>query len=355
MKKHKISFCTTCMNRLTHIKETFKKNILDNADYDNVEFLLLDYNSSDGLQDYVKTELGEFILTKKLSYFRTEDPIRYNMSHSRNLAFKLANGEILCNVDSDNFTGPGFATYINEMFVKNDKIYLSTHGDSSIKNDVLGRICVKKDDFLNVNGYDESMLHYGFDDFDFSNRLQMNGLSKKTISDQKFLNAISHSNAVRIQNFEIARLEKLLINHITPAESILLFLFADGKFKQGTIISNYNYNALSNTVGGKKNLTFRYSLSEDGWIEGIWGEKDNMILLTVNKKELSLTQAGDNWLIYNNSIKYRDSQSTVLKDEMLFFLHQISNRMIMEKNLSGRIIKVNEGKFGLGTVSTKLN
>ena len=51
---YKISFATVCMNRLHHIRQTLPKNIADNSDYENVEFILLDYNSSDGLEEWVK-------------------------------------------------------------------------------------------------------------------------------------------------------------------------------------------------------------------------------------------------------------------------------------------------------------
>ena len=42
-----ISFCITCMNRLKHLQETLEKNILDNFLVDEVEFVVLDYNSQD--------------------------------------------------------------------------------------------------------------------------------------------------------------------------------------------------------------------------------------------------------------------------------------------------------------------
>ena len=48
-RQHKISICTTCMNRLDDLKQTLPQNILDNADYTRTEFVLIDYNSSDGL------------------------------------------------------------------------------------------------------------------------------------------------------------------------------------------------------------------------------------------------------------------------------------------------------------------
>ena len=49
----KISFCTTCKERLRHLKQTLPKNIKDNSNYPFIEFVILDYNSQDGLGDWM--------------------------------------------------------------------------------------------------------------------------------------------------------------------------------------------------------------------------------------------------------------------------------------------------------------
>jgi hypothetical protein len=41
------------MDRLSHLKKLYAKNIENNRDYPNVEFVLLDYNSSDELEEWV--------------------------------------------------------------------------------------------------------------------------------------------------------------------------------------------------------------------------------------------------------------------------------------------------------------
>ncbi|MFD2148649.1 galactosyltransferase-related protein [Mucilaginibacter antarcticus] len=137
-----------------------------------------------------------------------------------------------------------------------------------VKKDVLGRICVKKKDFLAVNGYDETMKHYGFDDYDFLNRLQFLGLTKKVISAPQFLNAITHSTAERMENFITVKLEKLLIKYISPAESTLHFLYTNNTCAVGTIVNNHNFNAITSDVALKKALKYRFSIAEKSWAEG---------------------------------------------------------------------------------------
>ncbi|GAH24186.1 unnamed protein product, partial [marine sediment metagenome] len=89
-RSYRISLCTTVMNRLKDIQQTIPKNMADNADYGKAEFLILDYNSTDGLEDWVRENLPEHIATGRVAFFRTSDPEFFDMSHSRNLAFKLS-------------------------------------------------------------------------------------------------------------------------------------------------------------------------------------------------------------------------------------------------------------------------
>lgn len=59
------------MNRLSHLQETLPKNIHDNYLLGDVEFVLLDYNSSDGLESWVKNDMKKYIDLGILSYYKT--------------------------------------------------------------------------------------------------------------------------------------------------------------------------------------------------------------------------------------------------------------------------------------------
>ena len=52
-KQYKISFCTNCMGRTDDLKQTYLQNIEDNKEYPNVEFVLLNYNSKDDIDQLV--------------------------------------------------------------------------------------------------------------------------------------------------------------------------------------------------------------------------------------------------------------------------------------------------------------
>lgn len=313
MSNYKISFCTTCMNRLPYLKQTLPKNLADNASYEKLEFILLDYNSSDGLEDYVKANYEEAISTGRLVYFRIDSVKFYDWAHSRNLAVSLATGDIICNVDADNFTGAGFATYVNQIFQEQNDIFLTTYYVPLRKNDVLGRICVMKENFVNIGGYDERMKHYGFEDIDLIHRLERSGLTKVDIDDPSFLDAIKHSNKERTANSkEGFYLKDLFIRYLTGYSSELLFHFRDNTTVRGTMIDNTLFSKLDPEVPPHFSLRYRFSILENSWIRGFWQSED----------------PNDN----SNLKDFYKIDSKYIREEALFFFHQISNRMIMEEN-----------------------
>ena len=174
---HKISICTVCMNRLHQLEQTLIKNIEDNNSYNEVEFVVLDYNSQDGMEEWVKQNLSSYINTGKLVYYKTTEPQKWSPSHSKNLAFKLATGDIICNIWSDYFTGKDFAEFVNRSYQNDPNIVMTPIDFHKTKpgyhppGDVLGKVCVRKTDFLKVHGFDERMDRHGFEDYDFVNRL----------------------------------------------------------------------------------------------------------------------------------------------------------------------------------------
>src|ERR1700748_3109986 len=98
----KISICTVCMNRLMHLSETLPRNIRENMDYPNVEFVVLNYNSRDDMDNWIKYNMMDYIRSGILKYYKTTEPAYFDRSHSKNMALRLATGDILCMVDADN-------------------------------------------------------------------------------------------------------------------------------------------------------------------------------------------------------------------------------------------------------------
>lgn len=156
----KISICTTCMDRTHDLKVTLPKNIEDNKDYPNLEFVVLNYNSKDDLDDWMKSEMMPHIESGLIRYIKTTEPEFYLMSHSRNIAFRAATGEIVNSVDADNYTKVGFAATINKLAELCPEKAMFARS----KRMLHGRIGMYKSDFIFIGGYEESLKSYGYDD-----------------------------------------------------------------------------------------------------------------------------------------------------------------------------------------------
>jgi hypothetical protein len=204
---YKISFCITCMNRTGHLKKTLRKNIKYNLQYPNLEFVLLDYNSADGLKDWVLKNFKKELDSGLLAYYRTEKPKHFHMANAKNIAHYLASGDIVCNLDADNFTGKDFAFYINLIMQKSLNIIgVHIYNLRSIKyhiSDCGGRVFISKANFVKLGGYNENFIGWGFEDDEFKQRAIILGLAVKNIP-RYFLSVINHNNNLRVKNMEVS-------------------------------------------------------------------------------------------------------------------------------------------------------
>jgi hypothetical protein len=258
------------MNRKIHVQETLEKNILDNNKKLS-KFLLLDYNSSDGLDEIIQRKFANHIHSGKLVYYRTNTPKYYSMAHSRNLAFKLCESNIICNLDADNFTGKDFDQFILDTFENFNNIFLSPIGGKSTI-DCLGRLCVRKKDFISIRGFNEQLANYGYDDYDIVNRLLKKKLRRVAIPDN-YLRAITHDNTLRNKNMTTYNhLHSVFVLKQTQNSFWAAYLFKDNTAKLGKFFVN---------------KSFRYCLEED-WIEYCWKYDNNDFYLTKLGEEIKL-------------------------------------------------------------------
>ncbi len=332
----KISLCVTSMNRLHHLAQTLPRNLADNSSYPNVEIVLLDYNSSDGLEKWAKQNLREWIKAGRLVYFRTSDAAHFNRSHARNLAFRLATGDIVCTIDADNFTGRGFAHYVNERFNRYQDIYLRPDFDGAHVRlrDAFGRICVRKKDFLKIEGYDERLVEYGYEDIDLCRRLEKLGLKPRLIEDERHLQYIDHGNRERVGNGPIFRQVSTFLRGREvgkPYES-LLYLLQDGGFLWlGSRIDGLSTRGHWKQAAGKLLLTCELGASASLRV----GESGEYYLFEQPPSDLCLRPSDD-----------IDFSSGAILDYVL-----ARNEQRHRSNLGLSDYRVNAGSFGRATVS----
>jgi hypothetical protein len=240
-----VAFCTTVKGRLQHLQVTLPTNLADNPG--DAKFIVLDYNSPDGLLDYLKANHQKDIDSGKLVVYSFTEPGPFKMAHAKNIAHRLGileGAEILCNLDADNFTGPGFEYYIEDMFESQD-VYLWAkmiqHGPDKLTRGITGRIVVSKTAFLNAGGYDEKYNIWSPDDKDFNIRLKRMGYHPLEI-DKRFLKGIHHSEKLRFKEYPHAHKAAGELEYAVLTDKSNTTIVNWGKFGMGEVYRNFDFN-----------------------------------------------------------------------------------------------------------------
>jgi len=352
VNNEKVAFCITCMNRLKHLQQTIEQNIQDNFLKEKVEFILLDYNSKDGLEKWVYNNMRKYIDEETLVYYKTTEPTYYLRSHSRNVAFRLANATILCNLDADNFLGKGFSNFLLEKFSNYNKIFIT---NSSLVRDTFGRISIRNEDFFSIRGYNEALHGYGDEDSDIQNRLMQKGLKPIIFNNPKFYNFISHSNSERISEETMFKnLYEMYITYVNPYTSGVLLLNKDYSLEQYTLIAKGQLNVLiefSSVYDCFSNDKDRTVLQDDV-VKGTWSEDCKKIYIQNNFtsyqicKKLPIINLGD-------TVFYR-VQNDEVKAKIIILLSDAINYKEAIKQIKNKLV-INPEGFGKGIVYKNFN
>jgi hypothetical protein len=239
-KPANVVFCTTCKGRVQHIEKTLPENIAHNP---NARFVLLDYNDQAGLADYLKARHVKDIQRGRLVVYQYKEPVTFHMTHAKNLAHRLGameGGDILVNLDADNFTGENFSTYINEQFNGADDIFLWSRmikeGPGRLARGISGRIAVTREAFFLSGGYDQKYRTYSPDDKDFNARLRRLGFDGREI-DPKYLLAILHNDKMRFRDYPEAASTKSCVDfHVEDGLSVA----NEGLIGCGLVFKNFS-------------------------------------------------------------------------------------------------------------------
>src|SRR5580658_6460795 len=97
----RVSFCTTCHNRAFQLKTVFEQNLRTVLAEDDVEWIILNYNSTDDIDDFIFAKLSTS--ANRIVYARETSGRLWHSSIAKNIAHKLGTGDILMNLDCDNY------------------------------------------------------------------------------------------------------------------------------------------------------------------------------------------------------------------------------------------------------------
>ena len=197
-----LSFCITCKNRMWQIKQTLPQNLKDNSSMKGqVNFVLVDFGSTDGLEEWIVENFEQEIDEGYLKYYYTEELQDWHASIAKNTAHILSDSDILVNLDCDNYTGKDGGKFVLDNMVKHGIYNAVLHQFSNEYGDgSYGRIALSKRLFMSIGGYDESFEPVGYQDRDLLIRLMIAGSDLFHLGDRKYNQAIANSKEECIEN-----------------------------------------------------------------------------------------------------------------------------------------------------------
>ncbi len=196
----KVSYCTTTMGRLHHLWLTLNSN-LHNNQYSDVEFVVLDYGSQDGVEEWVQQAFPDELKSGRLQFYRISWPTKFHAAHAKNCAHRLAHGEIVANVDADTFVLPEYGQMLREHLEAGSKSCVRLLPPDRSQFSLCGRIAMRREDLIRLGGYNESLQGYGFEDTNLLERAQRLGLKVNGLS-SAYAACLEHSDSERTVNYD---------------------------------------------------------------------------------------------------------------------------------------------------------
>ena len=190
----RISFCMTCRNRLAHARRTIPAALAAKREQDQI--VVLDYGDSEGLADFIRENFPRSMSAGHLKYARTEAE-KWNVGHAKNIAHRLAAGEIVVNLDADNLLLPGYVDLI-ARFCGERTVFSGGYSTTSKDGGTCGRVALHKSRFIALGGYREG-FGYGPEDHDLVERAVLSGMDQ-VATPQLYLQCVSHNGALRFRH-----------------------------------------------------------------------------------------------------------------------------------------------------------
>tara|TARA_R100000008_G_scaffold57890_1_gene35841 strand:- start:4766 stop:5503 length:738 start_codon:yes stop_codon:yes gene_type:complete len=177
-----ISLFCACKNR----EENLLKSLDSWLSFDEVdEIIIVDWFSDEPVR----------IKNDRVLVVRVEDEKSWYLTASFNLAARFTSRKNICKVDCDYTLGKNF---FSEYVLSEEVFYAGNYELARDWNErfLNGLLYISRKNFFDVNGYNEYLTHYGWDDSDLYKRLIENCKERLDIHPD-FASHIEHSNEIR--------------------------------------------------------------------------------------------------------------------------------------------------------------
>lgn len=198
----KISICVPCHNRTYDLKKALPTWIDAANASPPVEIVVLDYNSPDDLQEYIKG-MGNVLCPKYTGRNY------YHMAHARNLSVLATTGEWFIQLHTDCIMRPDFIFTLRMMLKYPEYKWMT------VKNNE-GVMIMKKRDFIDTGGYDERFEFYSPEDKDLRDRLVRRGMDCWFTFSPWYVKAIYTPNEEKIKNYRLSLSKRDMAKMMSP-------------------------------------------------------------------------------------------------------------------------------------------
>lgn len=187
------SIVTAVKNRNENLRKTVP-SWLKVRDVD--EIIIVDWNSDEKV-----APLFEDIDDPRLKIIRLEGYDGWRTCRAFNLAMRCATYDKMLRLDSDYLVEPGI---VGDHPLEEGSFITGYWANARNLNETFtnGLIYLYKEDFIKVNGYNESFQMYGYDDDDFYNRLEALPLKKHAVNNN-YVYHIPHHISLRSSEFDL--------------------------------------------------------------------------------------------------------------------------------------------------------
>lgn len=212
------------MNRLDDLMETMPYKVNAANDYPPIEIVVVNYNSSDGIYDYMNDliqntylEGGSFI-----TYLTYTGRKFYHAAHANNLAMLSGSGEYVVLTPADNVIYDNYIPSLRSL-ISDGCIWITP------PRKCRSMIAVRKDEFIDAGGYDERFEMYGPDDRDLIERLERRG---------KKFGAVPHRSVTTIYTEPEKKIEnyRLKISHQELGRMTMPYYYENKE--KGVLVAN---------------------------------------------------------------------------------------------------------------------
>ena len=172
------------------------------------EIIVVDYSSDIPIEysDLPKPKFG-----KKIILVRVNGEENWILSHAYNLGISFVQYDKLLKIDSDIILKKDFL--LHHKLCENNKFYRGNHETARTKNEIHfnGQLLCYTSDFQTINGYNERLISYGFDDTDLYYRLEEFIKSQPSDFNYDTMEHQESDDAIRVQNQNIGTSKKFCL------------------------------------------------------------------------------------------------------------------------------------------------